>query len=161
MTMTPDEKAYEAALTLLDYSARSRKELTDRLARKKFPPEAVENAVNRLAASGLVNDEKFAREYAELLRLRGKGPELIRIELRRKGIPQETVLEIVSGYKENSDEFIESAKAITAKKLKQMGKLPPETAARRITGFLARRGFSPDTVRQILKEVKKELIEEL
>lgn len=161
MNATPEDKAYEAALTLLDYSARSRKELADRLARKKFPPEIIEKTVERLAATGLLDDGKFARDFAELLRLKGRGPELIRLELRRKGIASETIAEILSGYKESSEEFLETAKAAAAKKLKQMGDLPPEKAARRVTGFLARRGFSPDAVRQILKAVKKELTEEI
>jgi regulatory protein len=159
--LTPDEKAYEAALTFLDFSARSRKELEERLARKKFPAASVEYAVKKLEELGLVNDEKYARETAELLRQRGKGPELIRMELKRKGIHQETVSEIMSGMKESSEDTLGPVRALAAKKLKQMSKLPPEAAARRLTGFLARRGYSPDTVRQILKEIKRNISEEI
>jgi regulatory protein len=154
--LNEDEKAYEAALTLLDFSARSRKELEERLAIKKFSAEAIESAVGKLEQNGLVNDEKYARETAERLKLGGKGPELIRADLRKKGIASETINEIISGIKENTEETLEPAIALAAKKLKQMSRLQPDVAARRLTGFLARRGFSPDTVRAILKRLKSE-----
>ena len=156
--LNEDEKAYEAALTLLDFSARSRKELEERLSRKKFSAESVEYAVSKLEEAGLVNDEKLARETAEMLKQRGKGPELIRAELRKKGIAAETINELISAIKENSEETLEPAVALAAKKLKQMNKLPPDVAARRLTGFLARRGFSPDTVRQILKRLRNDTL---
>ena len=66
--LTPDEKAYEAALTLLDFHARSRKELEERLARKKFSAEAVEYAIGKLEQNGLVNDEKYARNLGDGLK---------------------------------------------------------------------------------------------
>ncbi|MFH1368133.1 MAG: RecX family transcriptional regulator [Elusimicrobiota bacterium] len=152
-----NSKAFESALHLLEYSSRSKKELKDRLLRKKLPPEAVDGALARIERIGYINDDKFAREFAQSLIVKGKGPALIRAELGRKGIPQETISEVMKGMPESSDVVLEHARAIAEKKLKAMKDKPPEVIAHRLTGFLARRGFSPDTVREILKSLKKGL----
>ena len=51
------------ALGLLDQRARSRSELRDRLLKAEFEPGLVDEVVDDLAGSGLVNDEQFAIEW--------------------------------------------------------------------------------------------------
>ena len=152
--------AFESALRLLDFAARSKKELIERLKRKKIPQEAIDSALARVESAGFINDDKFARDYARNQVLRGKGPIAIRFELKRKGIDAETITDIMDGIKESSEDTLESAVQAAERKLKTMKNQPPEVIARRLTGFLARRGFAPDTIRTILKDIKKDIIEE-
>jgi len=68
----------KAALTLLDFPRPERKELEERLARKKFSAESVEspwaNSNERLGN----NDEKIPRGNRRTVEAVRKGPELIR-----------------------------------------------------------------------------------
>lgn len=155
-----NSKAFESALNLLEYRSRSKKELRDKLARKKLSPDVIDKALERVERIGYLNDGQFAREFAQGLIAKGKGPILIRTELIRKGIDRETIDDIMSGIKETSESLIENAKALVEKKLKQLKGKEPDVIARRLTGFLARRGFSPDSIRTILKGAKKDIISE-
>src|ERR687887_2218669 len=58
------DAAYAVALHLLTARARSRIELERRLQQRGFEPGAIAEALDRLTAVGLVDDEAFARDLA-------------------------------------------------------------------------------------------------
>src|SRR3954447_19724300 len=73
------EKAFERALEALALRARTTAELAAWLAKRGFERAEIEDAVDRLVASGAVDDERFATEFAADKReLRGWGPDRIR-----------------------------------------------------------------------------------
>lgn len=169
-TVTPEEldgiiaeeerrQAMDASFTLLTYRSRSRKELAQRLQRKQFSETAITAALDRLQELGYLNDEQFARDWLNARKLQGKGPELIRSELKQKGIDPEIIADVISAYARDP-ENIEDVKRLVERKFKQMQDLPPQDAARRITGFLARRGFPVDTVRRVLRDLRKDMSED-
>ena len=51
------------ALGLLDQRARSRAELRERLLKAEFEPQLVDEVLDDLAGSGLINDSQFAHEW--------------------------------------------------------------------------------------------------
>ena len=57
---------YEAALTMLDRSVRTRGELERALVRKGYVSPAVSAAVERLAEVGLIDDTRYAQRIAEV-----------------------------------------------------------------------------------------------
>ena len=59
-------RAKEKALYLIEYRARSRKEIEDKLV-PLYGDEAAQSAIDRLEELGLINDEAFAREFARQL----------------------------------------------------------------------------------------------
>src|SRR6266566_4848673 len=68
------EGAYRAALWALARRAHARFDLRRRLLQKQHPPAAVDGALARLAALGLLNDAQFARDFAAAKARRGRGP---------------------------------------------------------------------------------------
>ena len=87
--MNEKEKIREAALKLLDYQDRTSSELRDKLIKKGFSEDAVDEAVSSYEESGLVNDERYARLYAQSKLSAGKGSRWIKQKLREKGISTE------------------------------------------------------------------------
>src|SRR6266571_1339294 len=67
------EGAYRAALRALARRAHARFDLRRRLLQKQHPPAAVDGALARLAALGLLDDARFARDYAGAKATRGGG----------------------------------------------------------------------------------------
>jgi regulatory protein len=89
--------ATELALRALRHRDRSRRELEQRLVQAGIPADERDGALDRLVASGLVSDERFATERARTLAERGAGNDLIRMDLRRRGVGAEAVEEAIAG----------------------------------------------------------------
>lgn len=84
-----NEAAYGKAVRLLSLRAHGERELLQKLCRD-HPKAAAEAAVERCRREGYVDDEAFARAFAEeRFRLKGYAPSRIEAELRAKGVDRE------------------------------------------------------------------------
>jgi len=91
-------RAKEKALYLIEYRNRTRKELYDKLI-VIFGESATERAIERLEELGLIDDEKYAREYAEvLLEKKGFSRQRAEFELMKKGIDRDVIEEILDEF---------------------------------------------------------------
>ncbi len=127
-----ETEATEVALRALRHRDRSRQDLEERLARAGIPPEEREEALDGLAAAGLLSDERFAHERARSLADRNAGDALIRGELRRHGIPDE----VVSAALDELEAEVERAVRI----FRQRG------GGDRALRYLAGKGFARDSL---------------
>ena len=138
------ERVLGDALRLLGHRARSADELRQRLLAKGHDEAAVERAVERLTAEGLLNDAEFARSFAaDKRRLSGWGAERIRRDLRRLGVDAAVVAAALGEGTDEDGEELERALAVLAK----LGPQPRATdaARRRAYQLLLRRGFASGT----------------
>jgi len=153
---TFNPKAY--ALRLLELRGRSVKDIRDKLKVKGASPADIKLVVDDLVSLGLLDDEKFARDWIENRQhFRPMGVIRLRQELFVKGIDRGIVDQAVSDYKSNADE-LPAALDLARRKLKLYRKLDADTAKRRLAGFLARRGYEGSVVSKVLKELLKENI---
>ncbi len=92
LRMASEERtAKDKALDLLSYSARTSRQLYEKLARKS-DPEAAAAAVERMEELGLVDDADYARRFvADKLNLKDWGLRRIEQELRAKGVDQQHI----------------------------------------------------------------------
>ena len=153
-------RAMETAWHLLHYRSRSSRELRLRLKQKNCSAAAIDHALERLTELGYMDDARFARDWVRTRREQGKGPELVRAELKAKGIAPAAIADALAAYKESPDEELSRVKALVERKLKQMEGQPPQAVARRIAGFLNRRGFSPETISRVLRSMRSDAEEE-
>ncbi|HUR00407.1 MAG TPA: regulatory protein RecX [Gemmatimonadaceae bacterium] len=153
--MSPSNKAYEYALNLLSARAYTARNLRRKLVQKEFEPEEVESAMARLTASNLLDDAKFAAEYArQKLVVGGSSARRVEQELQKKGIGREQAKEAVSTVvDQESVDSGESAERAARKKFKSLSGLEPDVQRRRLFGFLARRGFALDDVKRAVNTV--------
>lgn len=142
-------KAIEAALRLLVVRPRSEHELRDRLKRKQFEPETIDLAMERVRGWGYLDDADFARRWVESRVLhRPRGERMLKQELRAKGIDSDTISEVI----EEADlDDVGAAIAVAEKIAPRLRSLDPQVARRRLTGQLARRGFSYDAISKAIK----------
>jgi regulatory protein len=139
----------EAALRLLNVRERSRAELRIRLRQKGFAPDVIETVLDPLHEAGLQDDRRFAESFAESAASRGMATRRIQGELRARGVSKE-----VAAIAATEDPESERARALEAalRRAARMRDLPTEARLRRLTGFLARRGFEPDVCRSVAAE---------
>ncbi|MGE5309321.1 MAG: regulatory protein RecX [Deltaproteobacteria bacterium] len=143
------EKARAYAFLLLKYRLRSKKELGDRLRRRKFPEETIEKVVSSLEEKGYLDDTAFAKAWIASRTGQKFGAGRIRRELRFKGVDPDLVEE---GLRESEEARPEeqTVREIAEEKFRKLKGLEPKTAKRRIYAYFLRRGFSPDTITDII-----------
>ena len=148
---------YDRALNALTSRARSAKELERWLANKKQPREFIAPTIEKLTELGFLNDAEFAKQFARSRAVgRGMSKRRIQAELARRGVSRE-LADIALAEVIDEEQIDESAQiqAIAAKKMRSLSKLAPDVQRRRLYGFLARKGYSPDlvmsTVRSLLR----------
>src|SRR6266536_2690094 len=88
------DAAHAAALRLLEARARTRLELEQRLEQRGFEARAVAAALDRLAEVGLVDDQAFARDLAEIRAAEGVDAPRIALDLRDRGVDPEMAVAV-------------------------------------------------------------------
>ena len=146
ITLSNERRAKEKALWLISYRSHSKKELRDKI-RRTCDAEAADKAVERMEELGLVNDEDFARRYAEQL-LYGKrlSKRAAFYELRRKGIDQATAEEVLA---ELDVDVHEQIRALIEKKYRNIN---DEKIRRRAVAALQRLGYGWEDIKAVLEE---------
>ena len=148
-------KAYEYALNLLSARAYTSRNLRRKLVQKEFDAEEIEATMARLTASKLIDDSKFAAEYArQRLIVGGSSSRRVEQDLQKKGIGREEAkAAVTSVLDEESVDTGASAEKAARKKFKSLSGLEREVQRRRLFGFLSRRGFDIDDVKRAVEKV--------
>lgn len=146
-------RCFNAACLLLGYRPRGEAELKQRLERKGFAGELVDEVARDLKSRGWLNDADFARFWAENRReFKPQSATLTRRELKQKGIEAEYIEQAVAG----SDDYRSAWNAARPRALKSTG-LDYNTFRRRIGGFLERRGFGYGVIKPVVESLWQEI----
>jgi regulatory protein len=144
--------AYNYALNLLSARPYSIQRLQRKLIQKEYPAADAEDAIRRLVANGLLNDEKYAEQYARSKILStGASKRRLTQDLYRKGIKGDVAKAAIAQVIE--DEEIDTSavvEQVARKKLAQLGDLEPLVLRRRLFAFLARRGYDLDQIKAVV-----------
>jgi regulatory protein len=147
----PESVARKILLDQLSIKARSRHELEERLARRKVPEEVAGRLLDRFEEVGLVDDEAFARAWIESRqRTRGLARSALAVELRRKGIADETAKTVLAEVDPGDED--DAARHLVRKKMRSMRGLDRQVATRRLVGMLARKGYSPGMAYAVVRQ---------
>lgn len=147
-------QAREAALSLLAHRPRTESELRQRLLRKGFPAAPVDFVLDDLRAQGLLDDAAFAEMFTrDRVRLNPRGRRRVVQELRGRGVEAGMAAAAVDGvmHEEAVDEGALAREA--ARRWRARSGEEPGRARRRLAGYLARRGFGSDVVREVVEEL--------
>ncbi|MDR2614861.1 MAG: recombination regulator RecX [Candidatus Accumulibacter sp.] len=141
----------ERALRFLARREYARAELAQKLAAHAESAEEVEAVLDDLASRGFVSDARYAE-----MRVRARsarfGDARLAQEMRAAGVDDELVGEALAQTKDE----LARAKDIWRRKYGAAG-LPADVAERaRQTNFLARRGFSGETIRRVLRGARED-----
>lgn len=140
--------AQDAALRMLSTSRRSRRDLELRLRRREMDQTVIADALGRLDAIGLLNDDEFAlAEASAQLRNAARSTGAVKRRLRQRGVSGEVADAAVAAAVDSEGvDDAQRCSAVAEKRLRQLRGVDKATAQRRLMGFLMRRGFSPDLV---------------
>jgi regulatory protein len=144
--------AYNYALNLLAARPYSTQSLRRKLVQKEYSADEATSAIDRLTENGLLNDERYAEQYARSKILStGASKRRLEQELYRKGIKGEAATSAIAHVIE--EEEIDPAamiERVARKKLAQLGDLEPLVIRRRLFAFLARRGYELEDIKSVV-----------
>ncbi|HEX7621703.1 MAG TPA: RecX family transcriptional regulator [Anaerolineales bacterium] len=153
-TEDANEMTYQKALHFLSYRPRSSAEVRQNLTKRGIPEPLIEETVNRLLRAGLVNDQEFARAWVENRNtFHPRSKSALRLELRRKGLSDE-IVQLVLDEQVDEESLAFNAARKYAPRLAGLEWLD---FRQKLSGFLARRGFSYSTLSPVVSEVWKEI----
>lgn len=157
-------KLKNKALTLLAARPMSQRELERKLSAKsprkgenqegeeqrQQRREMAQEVAQRMAQVGLVDDREYASTVVRHYSRKGYGPAKIRDELYRRGVPREFWDEAM----EQRDQGDDKLRALVEKKLR--GAQPTREELKKVSAYLARRGFGWEEISRVLSQVEQE-----
>jgi regulatory protein len=150
-------RTYDRAMMMLAARGRASGELRRLLVRKGEDPSIVSAVIERLFAAGFLDDDAFARQFARSKSTSGTSRRRIEMELGRKGVDREVAATAVSETftEEQVDETVAIDRA-AEKKLRTLSKVDDQTRRRRLYSYLARRGFDPDAINDVMSRLSRD-----
>jgi regulatory protein len=149
--------AYDKALECLARGAKSAKDLARWLAQREHSRENVAITIERLTELGLLDDAEFARSFARSrATARGMSRRRIQAELAKRGVARDLIDAAIAEVM--TDESVDECAMVEAaaiRKFRSLQKLEPDVQRRRLYGFLARKGYAPDLVRETVQRLTK------
>jgi regulatory protein len=135
------ESALASILRSTEIRPQTEAELAAMLRGRRVPEQEAAAALERAKELGAVDDAAFARAWVEDRgRRRGYGRPRLREELRRRGVPDPLIDDALRTLEPRDDEAV--ATDLARRQAQRLPvTLPPETVARRLQGWLVRRGY--------------------
>jgi len=137
---------------LLKFRPRSVEEMRGRLKKKGFSSDIIKDTISFLKEKEFLDDRNFASGWVENRLKRPFGLRRIKQELKAKGIDKEL---IEQQLQQTSQNYFEQkiVEKLARDKWARLKNIDPRKAKTRIYGYLARRGFSPDAIIDILNHL--------
>jgi regulatory protein len=150
-------EAMDRAVHYLSYRPRTCREVRRYLAKHGLSRYA-DDVIDRCVEVGYLNDEAYARTYVrERIRLKPRGRPRLVSELLTRGVDRDTAERAVEATL--GEEGVTEAELlldVAVRRARSLHKLDPTAARRRLSAFLARRGFRAaeirDTVLQLIPD---------
>ncbi|HEX9221072.1 MAG TPA: regulatory protein RecX [Gemmatimonadaceae bacterium] len=151
----PQPTAYNYALNLLAARPYSTRALHRKLVQKEYSAHEVKEAVDRLLENGLLNDARYAEQYARSKILStGASKRRLQQDLYRKGIKGDVATEAIASVMDQEEvDPVAVIERVAKKKLAQLGDLEPVVLRRRLFAFLARRGYDLDEIKSVVSRL--------
>jgi len=152
-----EARAKNVLLYQLSKSAKSKDQCRKILANRGIDSEIAEKVLDRFEEAQIIDDAMFARVFTNSrIRTKGLAKNAIARELREKGVEAhliETALEELDGESE-----LARATELATNRARRMTNLEKAVIQRRLSGFLARKGYSGSIVQSAIRSALAEAV---
>jgi len=148
-------RAFQKAIKLLSYRARSRNELGISLRDRGFSAEVVDDVTTELEGKGLLDDARLARDIIASGQRARKSRSRIYAELRRRGIAREETEESLDdGFDPERER--EAVAQLMRRSLSCLPGSPSKADIERISSRLFRRGFTASAIAGVIDDMSSD-----
>lgn len=145
-----EKRARNVLLYQLSRSMKTEHQLRQIMIKRELPSEVFEPVLARFKEAQLFDDAEFARAFVTSKTRDGKSVNMIRRELRNKGVAQDLIDLATESITTESE--IARATELAQNRVRRMSALEPPVIRRRLQGYLARRGFSSQVVTAAMRQ---------
>ena len=147
------ERAFQQAMLFLSYRARSESEIRRNLRKHEIPEAVIEQTLEKLRQDGLANDKKFASMWVENRNtFRPRSRRMMAMELKQKGLDDEAIQTATANVDDEA-----AAYEAAQKRAVRFKSLEWNDFRRKLSDFLARRGFSYSVVAPVVTRIWNEM----
>ena len=140
-----ESRARNVLLYQLGRSAKSKDQCRKILAKRGINPEIAERILDRFEEAQIIDDAMFARVFTNSqIKSRGLAKSAIARGLKEKGINQLLIEDALVELDSESEQA--RANELAINRVRRMSGLEREVILRRLSGFLARKGYSGSVV---------------
>ena len=147
--------AYVDGLKMLGRRELSEQQVRQRLARKDYEQDEIDEAIARLREERAINDVRVAEAIARTeTGIRKRGKVRVRMQLERAGIARETARQAIDDVFEgiDGDALLEAS---LGKRLRGRDTIADDREFQRLFRYLIGQGFESDRVMQTLRAKRK------
>ena len=146
------ERSYERALNFLSYRPRSEEEVRRNLRDKDVDEQVIEVVIRRLIRAGLLDDREFADYWVDnRARFNPRGLRGLRYELRRRGVSHDIIDDALASFDAGG-----AARQVAEAGARRLSREEPDDFRRKLTAYMARRGFSYHLIKPLVEEKLQE-----
>lgn len=146
------ERAYQQAMLFLSYRARSESEIRKNLRKHEIPEPVIDQTIERLRQDGLANDDQFAQAWVENRNtFRPRSRRMMAMELKQKGLADEAIQSAIQNVDDDA-----SAYEAAQKRAARFKGLEWNDFRRKLSEFLARRGYSYSVIAPVVTRIWNE-----
>ena len=147
------ERALQQALLYLGYRVRSETEIRQNLRKHEIPEAVIEETLERLRREGFADDEQFASAWVEnRSTFRPRGRRALALELRQKGIDDATIESALEGVDDEALAYEAGLKKASKLRVQDWSEF-----RKKLSEFLARRGFSYPVIAPVVTRLWNEI----
>ncbi|MGV3466049.1 MAG: RecX family transcriptional regulator, partial [Heyndrickxia sp.] len=124
--------------------------------------EIIKEVIHALYKMNYLNDLEFAVAYVRTqMNTTKKGPEVIKLELKNKGITNDMIETAILEFKD--DHVLSSAISLAKKTVKQNKKIPEKLLRQKVEQALIRKGYAIEMIKEAMEQItiEKDQDEEL
>src|SRR3954452_20284631 len=147
--------AYVDGLKMLGRRELSERQIRQRLARKEYTQEEIDDAVARLREERAINDQRVAEAIARMeTGIRKRGKVRVRMQIERAGIAKDTAKAAIDEVFGDIDDaaLLESS---LNKRLRGRETIADDREFQRLFRYLIGQGFESDRVMQALRQRRR------
>ena len=146
------ERALQQALLFLSYRTRSESEIRQNLRKHEIPETVIDETLEKLKRDGLANDDQFAQAWVEnRSAFRPRSRRMLAMELRQKGLDNESMNSALKNVDDGPLAY-EAAQ----KRAARFKDLEWSEFRKKLSEFLARRGFSYSVISPVVTRIWNE-----
>jgi regulatory protein len=144
-------KAYNLAINYLAKRMRSEKEIKIYLEQKEIDEPIIQEILHKLITQKYINDQDYALAFVRTqVNTTNKGPDLIRMELKERGIKEELIKLSLKEYPFENQ--MEKAANLAAKFYDRNSKDSKRILQQKLEGMLLRKGYSYEIINNAVHE---------
>jgi len=145
------DEGYEAALSMLDRSARTKSEIIKKLISKGYLEQVAEAVAERLEGARLIDDKYIADKLVSSAAHSGKGRYSVKQKLRARGVSEEDAEAALGAI--TDEQQAESCLEAARKLARKYENADSRVFKMKLSQALARRGFSWDSIESALERL--------